>query len=107
MAPTVQVKNLVRAPMEIFTDPAIIAVLSASLVAPFIVPHINALIETVPFLKDHKSIGAFLIGMVIFTFVAPIKMPVILRSIVLGIAGGFVLTSVLPLYDQITKQENQ
>ena len=62
MAPTVQVKNLVRAPMEIFTDPAIIAVLSASLVAPFIVPHINALIETVPFLKDHKYAADILAG---------------------------------------------
>jgi hypothetical protein len=98
------IPKLVKTPMEIFADPAIIAVLSASLISPFIVPHINALIEQTP-LKAHKSIGAFVMGVIIFAFVAPISTNVIIKSIILGIAGGFVLTSVLPLYDQITKQE--
>ena len=101
--------KLVKTPMEIFSDPAIIAVLSASLISPFIVPHINALIEQTP-LKAHKSIGAFLMGAIIFTFIAPLTAGkgkgLILSSIILGIAGGFILTSVLPLYDQLTKQEN-
>ena len=101
--------KLVKTPMEIFSDPAIIAVLSASLISPFIVPHINALIEQTP-LKAHKSIGAFLMGVLIFAFVAPMAggsgKGGIFKAIILGIAGGFVLTSVLPLYDQITKQEN-
>ena len=101
--------KLVKTPMEIFSDPAIIAVLSASLISPFIVPHINALIEQTP-LKAHKSIGAFLMGVLIFAFVAPMASGNgkggIFKAIILGIAGGFVLTSVLPLYDQITKQEN-
>ena len=98
--------KLVETPMQIFADPAIIAVLSASLISPFIVPHINALIEQTP-LKAHKSIGAFVMGVIIFAFVAPIAGNVIIKSIILGIAGGFVLTSVLPLYDQITKQANE
>ena len=101
--------KLVKTPMEIFSDPAIIAVLSASLISPFIVPHINALIEQTP-LKAHKSIGAFLMGVLIFAFVAPMAggngKGGIFKAIILGIAGGFVLTSVLPLYDQITKQDN-
>ena len=101
--------KLVKTPMEIFSDPAIIAVLSASLISPFIVPHINALIEQTP-LKAHKSIGAFLMGVLIFAFVAPMAggngKGGIFKAIILGIAGGFVLTTVLPLYDQITKQEN-
>jgi len=103
------IPKLIKSPVEIFSDPAIIAVLSASLISPFIVPHINALIEQTP-LKAHKSIGAFLMGALIFAFVAPLASGkgkgVILKSIILGIAGGFILTSVLPLYDQITKQEN-
>ena len=97
--------KLIKSPTEIFSDPAIIAVLSASLISPFIVPHINALMEQTP-LKAHKSIGAFLMGAIIFAVVAPLSTNVIIKSIILGIAGGFVLTSVLPLYDQITKQEN-
>ena len=97
--------KLIKSPTEIFSDPAIIAVLSASLISPFIVPHINALMEQTP-LKAHKSIGAFLMGAIIFAVVAPLSTNVIIKSIILGIAGGFILTSVLPLYDQITKQEN-
>ena len=45
-------------------------------------------------------------GAIIFAVVAPLSTNVIIKSIILGIAGGFILTSVLPLYDQITKQEN-
>lgn len=104
MAPLAQV---VRSSKDIFTDPAIIAVLSASLVAPFIVPQIEKLLQSIPFLKDHPSIGAFTMGLIIFAVIAPIKMPSILRSIIIGISGGFVLTSVLPLYTQMTTARNQ
>ncbi len=104
MAIKSMIPKLIKSPTEIFSDPAIIAVLSASLISPFIVPHINALIEQTP-LKAHKSIGAFLMGAIIFAVVAPLSTNVIIKSIILGIAGGFILTSVLPLYDQITKQE--
>ena len=106
MAIKSMIPKLIKSPTEIFSDPAIIAVLSASLISPFIVPHINALIEQTP-LKAHKSIGAFLMGAIIFAVVAPLSTNVIIKSIILGIAGGFILTSVLPLYDQMTKVSNE
>ena len=39
-------------------DEAIIAVMSASLIAPFFVPRINSVMDSVPVLRDHKSISA-------------------------------------------------
>ena len=50
----------------VLKNEAIIAVLSASIVAPFVVPKINSLMDTVPILRDHKSIAALVSGVVIF-----------------------------------------
>ena len=80
---------------------AIIAVLSASIVAPFIVPKINSLMDTVPLLRDHKSIAAFVSGLVIFGIAAKMRTPM-LRAVIIGVAGAFVLTSILPLYSSLT-----
>ena len=41
----------------IVTDRAIVAVLSASLIAPCFVPRINSVLDSVPFLRDHKSLA--------------------------------------------------
>ena len=46
----------------VLKNEAIIAVMSASIVAPFVVPKINSLMDTVPILRDHKSIAAFVSG---------------------------------------------
>ena len=43
----------------VLKNEAIIAVLSASIVAPFVVPQINKMLDSVPILKDHKSIASF------------------------------------------------
>ena len=80
---------------------AIIAVLSASIVAPLVVPKVNSLMDTVPVLRDHKSIAAFVSGLVIFGLAASFKQPMI-RAIVIGIAGAFVLTALLPVYSSLT-----
>ena len=50
----------------VLKNEAIIAVMSASIVAPFVVPKINSLMDTVPILRDHKSIASFVSGLVIF-----------------------------------------
>ena len=51
----------------IVTDRAIIAVLSASLIAPFFVPRINSVLDSVPFLRDHKSIASIVAPVVVGT----------------------------------------
>jgi len=85
----------------VLKNEAIIAVISASVVAPFFIPKINSLMDSVPVLKDHKSLASFGAGMAIFSIAPMFKMPM-LRAIVIGIAGAFILSSLLPLYSQLT-----
>ena len=93
--------QVAKASKGVLKNEAIIAVLSASIVAPFIVPKINSLLDSVPILKDHKSLASFASGMVIFSISPMFKMPV-LRAVVIGVAGAFILSSLLPLYSQLT-----
>jgi hypothetical protein len=86
----------------IFTNEAIIAVLSASLFAPLVVPKINSVMDSMPILRDHKSLASLIAGVLMFSFVATIKTNSILKAIGIGISGAFILTAVLPLYTQIT-----
>ena len=85
-------------------DEAIIAVMSASLIAPFFVPRINNVLDSVPVLRDHKSLASLVAGMIVFAIAKGIKMPSVLKAVVIGIAGAFILTAVLPLYTQVTNR---
>ena len=85
-------------------DEAIIAVMSASLIAPFFVPRINNVLDSVPVLRDHKSLASLVAGMVVFGVAKGVTMPSILKAVVIGIAGAFILTAVLPLYTQVTNR---
>tara|TARA_R100001594_G_C3997758_1_gene253915 strand:- start:105 stop:422 length:318 start_codon:yes stop_codon:yes gene_type:complete len=99
------VTEVARSSKNVLKNEAIIAVLSASIVAPFVVPKINSLLDSVPILKDHKSLASFGAGMAIFTIAPMFKMPVI-RAIVIGVAGAFILSALLPLYSQLTTRNN-
>ena len=85
-------------------DEAIIAVMSASLIAPFFVPRINNVLDSVPVLRDHKSLASLVAGMVVFGIAKGVTMPSVLKAVVIGIAGAFILTAVLPLYTQVTNR---
>ena len=97
-------KALKETKMVIF-DEAIIAVLSASLVAPFIVPRIDAVIDSVPLLRDHHTIGAIAAGVVTFAVAKGIpNIPNFVRAIIIGVAGAFILAGVVPLYTNVTNR---
>ena len=85
-------------------DEAIIAVMSASLIAPFFVPRINNVLDSVPILRDHKSLSSLVAGMIVFGIAKGVKMPSILKAVIIGVAGAFILTAVLPLYTQVTNR---
>ena len=95
------VSDITKQSKTILKNEAIIAVLSASIVSPFVVPKINSLMDTVPILRDHKSIASFISGLVIFGIAASFKSPMI-RAVVIGVAGAFVLSSLLPFYSSLT-----
>ncbi len=95
------VSSTVSKSKGVLQNEAIIAVMSASIVAPFVVPKINSLMDTVPILRDHKSIASFVSALVIFGIAKGFKQPMV-RAIVIGIAGAFVLSAVMPLYSSLT-----
>ena len=85
-------------------DRAIIAVMSASLIAPYFVPRINNVLDSVPILRDHKSISSLVAGMIIFGIAKGVRMPSILAAVIIGVSGAFILTAILPLYTQVTNR---
>ena len=87
-----------------FLNESVIAVMSASLIAPFFVPRINNVLDSVPVLRDHKSLSSLFAGMVVFGIAKGVRMPSILKAITIGVAGAFILTAILPLYTQVTNR---
>ena len=84
-------------------DPSIIAVMSASLIAPFFVPRINSVMDSVPVMRDHKSLSALIAGVIVFS-ISHIPKNKFIQAVIIGIAGAFILTAVLPLYTQGTNR---
>ena len=98
-------KGFPSASKNILKNEAILAVLSASIVAPFIIPKINSLLDEVEFTKQHKSITSFLAGLAIFSIAGTIGgRNVYVRAMVIGVAGAFVLSALLPIYSSLTSK---
>jgi len=95
------VSDITKQSKGVLQNEAIIAVLSSSIVAPFVIPKINSLMDTVPILRDHKSIASFVAGLVIFGIAKGFQKPM-LRAVVIGVAGAFVLSALLPIYSSLT-----
>jgi hypothetical protein len=87
-----------------FLDESVIAVMSASLIAPFFVPRINNVLDSVPILRDHKSLASMIAGLIVFGIAGSIKGIPLLKGVIIGVAGAFLLTAVLPLYTQVTNR---
>jgi hypothetical protein len=98
------VTNVAKNVKGAFLDESIIAVMSASLIAPFFVPRINNVMDSVPIAREHKSLSALAAGLIVFGIARGVRMPSILKAVVIGVAGAFLLTAVLPLYTQVTNR---
>ena len=89
---------------SVVLDQAIIAVMSASLIAPYFVPRINNVLDSIPILRDHKSLSSLIAGMIIFGVAKGVRMPAVLAAVIIGVSGAFILTAILPLYTQVTNR---
>ena len=98
------VKSVAQNIKGVVFDEAIIAVMSASLIAPFFVPRINNVLDSVPILRDHKSLASMIAGLIVFGVAGSLKGIPLLKGVIIGIAGAFLLTAVLPLYTQVTNR---
>ena len=87
-----------------FLDESVIAVMSASLIAPFFVPRINNVLDSVPILRDHKSLASMIAGLIVFGIAGSVKGIPLLKGVIIGVAGAFLLTAILPLYTSVTNR---
>ena len=97
-------QRVARTTKSVVLDQAIIAVMSASLIAPYFVPRINNVLDSIPILRDHKSLSSLIAGMIIFGVAKGVRMPAVLAAVIIGVSGAFILTAVLPLYTQVTNR---
>ena len=98
------VTKFAKTTKSVVLDQAIIAVMSASLIAPYFVPRINNVLDSIPILRDHKSLASMVAGLVVFGIAGSIKSIPLLKGVIIGVAGAFLLTAVLPLYTQVTNR---
>ena len=99
-----QISRLAFRTKSVVLDQAIIAVMSASLIAPYFVPRINNVLDSIPILRDHKSLSSLIAGMIIFGVAKGVRMPAVLSAVIIGVSGAFILTAILPLYTQVTNR---
>ena len=98
-------KAMATASKNILKNEAILAVLSASIVAPFVIPKINELLDSVEITKSHKSITSFIVGLAIFSVAGTIGgRNVYVRAMVIGVAGSFILSALLPVWTSLTSK---
>ena len=76
-------------------SPEVIAIVSATLVAPVVARPINNLLSKIPFIGKHKTIGLILIGVVIFAIASKVKGSTV-RAILIGVAGAQLLIAIVP-----------
>ena len=103
--PEQMLKGFAKTSTSVLKNEAVIAVLSASIVAPFVIPKINSLLDSVPILRDHKSIASFVTGLAIFSIAGTVAArSMYLRAIIIGVAGAFILSALLPIYSSLTSK---
>jgi hypothetical protein len=103
--PEKYLKGFTSASKNILKNEAILAVLSASIIAPIVIPKINTLLDEVQFTKDHKSITSFIAGLAIFSIAGTIGgRNIYVRAMVIGVAGAFILSALLPVYTSLTSK---
>ena len=98
------VTKFAKTTKSVVLDQAIIAVMSASLIAPYFVPRINNVLDSIPILRDHKSLSSLIAGMIIFGVAKGVRMPSVLSAVIIGVSGAFILTAILPLYTSVTNR---
>ena len=81
---------------KVFGNEAIIAVLSSSLLSPLLVPTITKYVNMIPVISNHASIAAAIPAILLFRIGMGMKNR-LLGAAVIGVAGSFVLTAIMPI----------
>ena len=81
-------------------SPEIVAVASAIIVTPFIIGFVENFVGSVPFLRDHVTIGLVLGAFVIFILASKIKNTTF-RAVAIGVAGGLLISALEPFISDL------
>jgi len=88
---------------QIIGNEAILAVLASSILSPILVPHITQLINKFPMVSAHVTIGAAIPAILLFRIGVSMQNRT-LGALILGVAGSFVLTAILPWTTMLTNR---
>jgi len=77
----------------------VIAVISASVIAPILQKYQTMIIDKIPFLKNHKNLAFGIFAVLIFSGSAKTKG--VLRAILIGIAGANLLLAIAPIISKV------
>ncbi len=76
-------------------SPEVIAVVSASILAPIVAKPINSLLDKIPFIGKFKTAGLLIVAVIIFAVASKVKGHMF-RAILIGVAGANLLIAVTP-----------
>jgi len=85
---------------QIIGNEAILAVLASSILSPMLVPTITSYINKLPYVAAHVTIAAAIPAILLFRIGISMKNRTV-GALILGVAGSFVLTAVLPFVSPI------
>lgn len=86
------------------TSDEVVAVGSAIIITPLLLKSIEAIVAKVPFLRDHFSVGLAIAAFVIFILAGKMtKQGSKLRPVLVGIAGGVLITAIAPFFEGALK----
>ena len=82
---------------NVFKNEAILAVISASILSPILVPKISEAVQRLPpMISGHASLAAAIPAVLLFRIGISMSNRV-LGALLLGVAGSFVLTAIMPI----------
>ena len=82
---------------NVFKNEAILAVISASILSPILVPKISEAVQRLPpMISGHASLAAAIPAILLFRIGFNMKNRMI-GALILGVAGSFVLTAIMPI----------
>ena len=85
-----------KTPKRVLGNEAIIAVLSASILSPLLVPTITKYVNMIPIISNHASIAAIVPAILLFRIGMSVKNR-LFGAAIIGVAGSFVLTAIMPI----------
>ena len=89
--------NPIPTATNIIKNEAILAVVSASILSPILVPKISEAVQRLPpMISGHASLAAAIPAILLFRIGFNMKNRMI-GALILGVAGSFVLTAIMPV----------